>query len=99
MLRSSTIVAVCIGALPLLVILVVVLLVLTRALARLPVPNVDVTFPKNDHTIVMRTNQDVRENEQLTIAYVDTDADVEERAARLAMYGFRCECEKCREER
>lgn len=63
------------------------------------VPNVDVTFPKNDHTIVMRANQEVRENEQLTITYIDTGADVEERAARLAMYGFRCECEKCREER
>lgn len=62
-------------------------------------PNVDVTFPKNDHTIVMRANQEVRENEQLTITYIDTGADVEERAARLAMYGFRCECEKCREER
>ncbi len=68
-------------------------------LTRAPVPNVDVAFPKNDHTIVLRTNQDVRENEQLTISYIDTDADVEERASRLAMYGFRCECEKCREER
>jgi hypothetical protein len=72
---------------------------LAPSLARSPVPNVDVTFPKNDHTIVMRANQEVRENEQLTITYIDTGADVEERAARLAMYGFRCECEKCREER
>ena len=63
------------------------------------VPNVDVSFPMNDHTIVLRTNQDVGENEQLTVGYADIDADVEERASRLAMYGFQCECEKCREER
>lgn len=62
------------------------------------VPNMDVAFPNNDHTLVLRTNQTVRENEQLTISYVDHEQDVEERARRLAMYGFRCECEKCREE-
>ena len=63
-------------------------------------PNVDVLFLKNDHDITMRTNQDVSKNQQLTISYIDHEMlDVEERARQLAMYGFTCHCERCREER
>lgn len=62
-------------------------------------PNVDVSFAGNDHDITLRTNQDVRANEQLTISYIDGSLDVHERARQLAMYGFTCDCERCREER
>ena len=62
-------------------------------------PNVDVSFAGNDHDITLRTNQDVRANEQLTISYIDGSLDAHERARQLAMYGFTCECERCREER
>ena len=63
------------------------------------VPCLEVTFPKNDSMIVLKTNQDVEENVQLTISYIDQDLGVAERERQLAMYGFVCSCHKCREER
>ena len=43
--------------------------------------------------------RDISEGEELTISYIDTDANYLERQLALANYGFQCKCAKCENER
>ncbi|KAI8111858.1 hypothetical protein M9435_004356 [Picochlorum sp. BPE23] len=63
------------------------------------IPNVGVGFPRNTHEIRLTAERDISQHEQLCVSYIDSDAPVAERQQMLEFsYGFRCECEKCREE-
>ena len=63
------------------------------------VPNVDVSFPRNNHEIEFRAMRDIRKHEHLCISYIDSTMLYDERQRRLEMgYGFRCMCELCRED-
>ena len=51
-----------------------------------------------DGACVLVAKRRVRKGEELTMCYVDEDADVRERRAELADYGFECACERCARE-
>ena len=60
------------------------------------VPNMDITFPDNNHTIEFVALDDVQKHTQLTISYIDQGMHVAQRQqALLQGYGFRCQCEQC----
>lgn len=62
-------------------------------------PSVNVTFPRNDGTAVFSAARPIAKGEQLTISYLDVDQRVDVRQSYLSFaYGFRCQCEKCRDE-
>ena len=43
----------------------------------------------------MIATRDISAGEELTMCYVDENADVKTRRAELADYGFTCRCAKC----
>ena len=51
-----------------------------------------------DGSCVLVAKRAVKKGEELTMCYVDEDADVRERRAELADYGFECACERCERE-
>ncbi len=57
------------------------------------------TCPLSPAAAVILALRDIQAGEEITIAYVDEVASVEERAAELADYGFTCDCDKCCAER
>jgi len=60
------------------------------------VPNMDVRFPDNNHTIEFVALDDVQKHSHLTISYIDQGLHVEKRQqALLQGYGFACQCEQC----
>jgi hypothetical protein len=63
------------------------------------VPNVDVSFPRNNHEIEFRAMRDIKKHEHLCVSYIDSTLPYQERQRRLEMgYGFRCMCDACRED-
>ena len=51
-----------------------------------------------DGSCVLVAKRAIKNGEELTMCYVDEDADVRERRAELADYGFECACERCARE-
>ena len=51
-----------------------------------------------DGSCVLVAKRAIKKGEELTMCYVDEDADVHERRAELADYGFECACERCERE-
>lgn len=64
-------------------------------------PNVEPSFPYNNHIIEMKALRDIQKNEHLCISYIDSvNLSYEDRQQKLFHgYGFQCQCEKCLEER
>ena len=63
-------------------------------------PNVNVTWPERNHLVEFVANENIKQGEQLTIAYIDLNEDwslnVAKRRAQLEeAYGFVCECPRC----
>ena len=60
-------------------------------------PNTELTTkPSTGNTAYFKTKRDVKEGEELTVAYVDPNAEYEMRSMKLwATYGFHCRCKKC----
>ena len=63
-------------------------------------PNVNVTWPERNHLVEFVANENIKQGEQLTIAYIDLNEDwslnVAKRRAQLEeAYGFLCECPRC----
>jgi hypothetical protein len=63
-------------------------------------PNVNVTWPERNHLVEFVANENIKQGEQLTIAYIDLYEDwslnVAKRRAQLEeAYGFVCECPRC----
>jgi len=52
-------------------------------------------YPLTLYGVALR---DITDGEELTISYINTDCDKEERQALLSNYGFVCECELCNNE-
>ncbi|CAM6129140.1 unnamed protein product [Calypogeia fissa] len=52
---------------------------------------------RDGHAVVLATRP-IRKGEEITISYIDEDADLEDRQAMLADYGFVCACPRCGEE-
>lgn len=48
---------------------------------------------------VILTLEDIEAGEEVTISYIDSDADLAERTEELRDYGFVCRCQKCAAER
>jgi hypothetical protein len=62
-------------------------------------PNVSVSFPYNDGTVVLTAADDVEAGEELHISYVDEGMSVARRREHLRFaYGFVCDCTRCQEE-
>jgi len=66
-------------------------------------PNVNVVWPERNHLVEFIANENVKQGEQLTIAYIDLNEDrsldVAKRRAQLEeAYGFVCECPRCASE-
>ncbi|ETV94809.1 hypothetical protein, variant [Aphanomyces invadans] len=59
-------------------------------------PNVAVTYETGEATVV--AIQDIGPGDELCIAYIDTDVDVDERRAQLSEYHFECACPRCKDE-
>lgn len=64
-------------------------------------PNVEPTFPHNNHIVEIKALRKIERHEQLCISYIDSvNLSYEERQKKLFHgYGFRCQCEKCMEEK
>ena len=61
-------------------------------------PNCILTY--RGDTVTIRTIRDVREGEELTHSYIDLCQTTEERREILqAEYGFKCDCERCTDEK
>jgi len=63
-------------------------------------PNVNVAWPERNHLVEFVANENIKQGEQLTIAYIDLNEDwslnVAKRRAQLEeAYGFVCECPRC----
>lgn len=63
-------------------------------------PNVNVTWPERNHLVEFVASENIKQGEQLTIAYIDLNEDwslnVAKRRAQLEeAYGFVCECPRC----
>ena len=59
-------------------------------------PNTELTTkPSTGNTAYFKTKRDVKEGEELTVAYVDPNAEYEMRSLKLLGYGFQCRCKKC----
>ena len=59
-------------------------------------PNCDVIYEDGGPLRVsLVAARDIREGEELTISYVDSDQDAVDRRAATADYGFLCECPRC----
>ena len=63
-------------------------------------PNVNVVWPERNHLVDFVANENIKQGEQLTIAYIDLNEDwsldVAKRRAQLEeAYGFVCECPRC----
>lgn len=51
-----------------------------------------------DGACVLVAKRDIKAGEELTMCYVDESADVANRRAELADYGFTCQCARCQRE-
>ena len=59
-------------------------------------PSCDVVYEDGGPLrVALVAARDIREGEELTISYVDSDQDAVDRRAATADYGFLCECPRC----
>ncbi|GAQ80581.1 hypothetical protein KFL_000570280 [Klebsormidium nitens] len=62
-------------------------------------PSVDIHWPR-DAIARFEARRDIQEGEELTITYIDASLPVETRQKHLEWaYGFRCQCQRCQDEK
>eukprot|EP00210_Caulerpa_lentillifera_P007793 g7437.t1 len=49
----------------------------------------------NNHVLILEATRDIQAGEEITISYIDEEADYEDRLLALNDYGFQCTCPKC----
>jgi len=60
-------------------------------------PNLVATSATNNYMVTMIALKDIKENEELTISYIDKEMDYSDRQAKLKeMYMFDCKCDRCK---